>query len=179
MEIFSVLTYMLLVIFYTVIKCKLNDIEDKIDRLSKKEWQLCTRNARSAVVSHSIRLVRKNSHSLKLLLMDISAVAAVTAVHLEYVYTILKMTTVMLPKKMHGNSGTEGVNEMEDHVITIRIYWQDLSENMQQRLLKVFGDNCNWDVIPMTEIIIENDKDITFLSSVFFILFVDELFFWK
>ena len=43
------------------------------------------------------------------------------------------------------------------HEITIRIYWNDLSENMKQRLLKVFGDNMNWDTIPMCMFEINNE----------------------
>ena len=46
-------------------------------------------------------------------------------------------------------------------MITIRVYWDDLSESMQKKLLSVFGDNCNWDCIPMSVIEIENEgKDI-------------------
>ena len=46
---------------------------------------------------------------------------------------------------------------MDEHMINIRLYWQDLSKEMQERLLKLFGDNCNWDCIPMTIISIENN----------------------
>ena len=42
-------------------------------------------------------------------------------------------------------------------MITINIYWQDLSEAMQKKLLKVFGDNCNWDCIPMSMVEIEDE----------------------
>lgn len=48
---------------------------------------------------------------------------------------------------------------MDEHMINIRLYWQDLSKEMQEKLLKLFGDNCNWDCIPMTIISIENNDD--------------------
>jgi len=47
-----------------------------------------------------------------------------------------------------------------DKMIKIRLYWQDLTKETQERLLKVFGDNCNWDCIPMTEIEIDDEKEI-------------------
>lgn len=46
---------------------------------------------------------------------------------------------------------------MREHQIKFRIYWQDLSEQAQQRLLKVFPDNCNWDCIPMSILVVNND----------------------
>lgn len=47
------------------------------------------------------------------------------------------------------------------HTITIRIMWNDLSEQMQNTLLKVFGDNNNWDCIPMSIVEINNDDDLS------------------
>ena len=41
-------------------------------------------------------------------------------------------------------------------MITIRLYWQDLSKEMQDKLLKLFGDNGNWDCIPLSVIEINN-----------------------
>lgn len=46
-------------------------------------------------------------------------------------------------------------------MIKIRLYWQDLAKPTQDRLLTVFGDNCNWDCIPMTVMEIEDDREIT------------------
>lgn len=34
----------------------------------------------------------------------------------------------------------------------IEIYWDDLTEEKQAELLELFGDNCNWDVIPIAVI---------------------------
>lgn len=40
---------------------------------------------------------------------------------------------------------------------TIEIYWDDLTNKKQQEILDVVGDNCNWDVFPITTIDIEED----------------------
>lgn len=46
-------------------------------------------------------------------------------------------------------------------MITIRVYWDDLNDSMQKKLLAVFGENCNWDCIPISVIEINNSgKDI-------------------
>lgn len=50
-------------------------------------------------------------------------------------------------------------------MITINIYWQDLSKDMQKKLFKVFGDNNNWDTIPMTMIEINDDTQDVILDS--------------
>ena len=39
----------------------------------------------------------------------------------------------------------------------IEIYWDDLTPNKQKEFLDAFGDNCNYDVIPIT--IIETDEE--------------------
>ena len=40
----------------------------------------------------------------------------------------------------------------------IGIYWDDLTPAAQQKLLAAFGDNCNWDVFPITTLYIEEDN---------------------
>ena len=45
-------------------------------------------------------------------------------------------------------------------MITIKLTWKDLSEEFKAKILHVFGDNCNWDVVPMTIMEIEDDRDI-------------------
>lgn len=45
-------------------------------------------------------------------------------------------------------------------MITFRIMWQDLNEQAKQRVLKAFGDNGNWDVIPMAILQVESPKNI-------------------
>ena len=47
---------------------------------------------------------------------------------------------------------------MNEHIITFRIYWQDLTKAAQQKLLNVFGDNCNWDCVPMAILEVNNDE---------------------
>ena len=35
---------------------------------------------------------------------------------------------------------------------TVEIYFQDLTEEKQQEIIEVFGDNNNWDVFPIIEL---------------------------
>lgn len=42
---------------------------------------------------------------------------------------------------------------------TIEIYWNDLTEEMQEYILSVVGDNANYDIIPIAEIQIDVDED--------------------
>lgn len=46
-------------------------------------------------------------------------------------------------------------------MIKVNIMWGDLSKRFQKKILQVFGDNCNWDVIPIAEMEIEDERDIT------------------
>ena len=41
--------------------------------------------------------------------------------------------------------------------MTIEIYWNDLTEEKQQELLNLLGDNRNWDVFPIAGIEIEEE----------------------
>ena len=50
-------------------------------------------------------------------------------------------------------------------MITINIYWQDLSKDMQKKLLKVFGENNNWDTIPIAIIEINDETQDVILDS--------------
>lgn len=50
-------------------------------------------------------------------------------------------------------------------MITINVYWQDLSKDMQKKLLKVFGENNNWDTIPMAMIEINDETQDVILDS--------------
>ena len=45
-------------------------------------------------------------------------------------------------------------------MITIRIGFNDISTEMQNKILAVFGDNNNWDVVPMTVMEINDDREI-------------------
>lgn len=41
---------------------------------------------------------------------------------------------------------------------TIEFYWNDLTEKKQKELLEIFGENCNWDVIPFATIDYEEEE---------------------
>lgn len=43
-------------------------------------------------------------------------------------------------------------------MITIEIYWQDLTPAKQQEILNLLGENGNWDVFPMAVLEIEEDE---------------------
>ena len=34
----------------------------------------------------------------------------------------------------------------------IEIYWKDITKEKQQEILDAFGENCNYDVIPIVQI---------------------------
>ena len=40
----------------------------------------------------------------------------------------------------------------------IQLYWDDLSSSAKERLLELFGDNGNFDVFPLVELVFENDE---------------------
>lgn len=42
---------------------------------------------------------------------------------------------------------------------TIEFYWNDLTEKKQKELLEIFGENGNWDVIPIATMDYEDDSD--------------------
>ena len=41
----------------------------------------------------------------------------------------------------------------------IQLFWDDLSSSAKERLLELFGDNGNYDVFPLAELVIENEND--------------------
>lgn len=42
---------------------------------------------------------------------------------------------------------------------TIQLYWDDLSSDAKERLLELLGDNGNYDVFPLAELVFENETD--------------------
>ena len=48
--------------------------------------------------------------------------------------------------------------EGRKQMIKVEIYWQDLTEQKQAELLELFGDNGNWDMIPMCTLEIEEEE---------------------
>ena len=41
----------------------------------------------------------------------------------------------------------------------IQLFWDDLSSSTKERLLELLGDNGNYDVFPLAELVIENETD--------------------
>lgn len=46
-------------------------------------------------------------------------------------------------------------------MITISLYYKDLSEEMKRKIVSIFGDNNNWDTIPIATMEIEDPREIT------------------
>lgn len=42
---------------------------------------------------------------------------------------------------------------------TIEFYWNDLTEKKQKEILDIFGENCNWDVIPFATVDYEEEEE--------------------
>ena len=40
----------------------------------------------------------------------------------------------------------------------VQLFWDDLSAEAKERLLELLGDNGNYDVFPLTELVFENDE---------------------
>ena len=41
----------------------------------------------------------------------------------------------------------------------IQLFWDDLSSDAKERLLELLGDNGNYDVFPLAELVFENEND--------------------
>jgi len=65
------------------------------------------------------------------------------------------MTTIS-PEKQSGETMIVVYHENRK---VIQLYWDDLSSSAKERLLELFGDNGNYDVFPLAELVIENETD--------------------
>ena len=43
----------------------------------------------------------------------------------------------------------------------VQLYWDDLSAEAKERLLELLGENGNYDVFPLAELVFENENDET------------------
>ena len=41
----------------------------------------------------------------------------------------------------------------------IQLFWDDLSSSAKERLLELLGNNVNYDVFPLAELVFENEND--------------------
>ena len=46
----------------------------------------------------------------------------------------------------------------ETPISEINIYWDDLTPKAQQEILNAFGDNCNFDILPIATISVEDGE---------------------
>ena len=44
--------------------------------------------------------------------------------------------------------------------MNIDIYWDDITKEKQEEILFTFGDNCNYDIFPITTIYVEDKERI-------------------
>ena len=40
----------------------------------------------------------------------------------------------------------------------VQIFWKDLTAEKQQEIIEAFGDNCNFDMIPIAELCLEEEE---------------------
>ena len=65
------------------------------------------------------------------------------------------MTTIS-PEKQSGETMIVVYHENRK---VIQLYWDDLSSSAKERLLELLGDNGNFDVFPLAELVFENESD--------------------
>ena len=49
--------------------------------------------------------------------------------------------------------------EYHENRKVIQLFWDDLSSSAKERLLELLGDNGNYDVFPLAELVYENEND--------------------
>lgn len=40
----------------------------------------------------------------------------------------------------------------------VQIFWKDLTAEKQKEIIETFGDNCNFDMIPIAELCLEEEE---------------------
>ena len=65
-------------------------------------------------------------------------------------------TITIFPERQSGETMIVVYHENRK---VIQLYWDDLSSSAKERLLELFGDNGNYDVFPLAELVIENETD--------------------
>lgn len=48
--------------------------------------------------------------------------------------------------------------EKQENTKVVHLFWDDLSESAKKELLKLLGDNGNYDVFPIAQLEFEEDK---------------------
>ena len=43
--------------------------------------------------------------------------------------------------------------------MVIEIFWNDLTKEKQGEILEKLGENCNWDVIPIATVFVDEDGE--------------------
>ena len=64
-------------------------------------------------------------------------------------------TTTIFPGRQSGE--TMIVVHHENRKV-VQLYWDDLSAEAKERLLELLGENGNYDVFPLAELVFENNE---------------------
>ena len=65
-------------------------------------------------------------------------------------------TTTIFPGRQSGETMIVVYHENRK---VVQLFWDDLSSSAKERLLELLGDNGNYDVFPLAELVIENETD--------------------
>ena len=65
-------------------------------------------------------------------------------------------TTTIFPGRQSGETMIVVYHENRK---VVQLYWDDLSPSAKERLLELLGDNGNFDVFPLAELVFENDEN--------------------
>ena len=65
-------------------------------------------------------------------------------------------TTTIFPGRQSGETMIVVYHENRK---VVQLFWDDLSPSAKERLLELLGDNGNYDVFPLAELVIENETD--------------------
>lgn len=49
--------------------------------------------------------------------------------------------------------------EKHENTKVVLLFWDDLSESAKEKLLKLLGDNGNYDIFPIAQLEFEEDED--------------------
>ena len=50
------------------------------------------------------------------------------------------------------------VHMYNDNEGYLELYWNDLTKETQDKIIEIFGDNCNYDVFPMVSLPFNNSE---------------------
>ena len=64
-------------------------------------------------------------------------------------------TTTIFPRRQSGETMIVVYHENRK---VVQLYWDDLSPSAKERLLELLGENGNYDMFPLAELVFENNE---------------------